>query len=346
MMAVLVLSLLAYYAAATTGTTTTTATGDDCAPLSLTVGFWSGESVLNTVDGKLKLAFDDASGKAEHVFATLFEEPQDLTQHSLVSFNLYKVREPVSLYLSVVTPYGEHVTEAVALFEQKNTITVDLSTNEFSIDGSAYNQPIVGLSSVSEIRLYLVASQLSAAGEAIVDSMLVCAAATATGSSGAIDENLRIFDLINKQPTDAAAADALSKVAFPDVESLSAALISALNEVQQLTTEVAELRATQRRALRAFEQFSENARSSLDTAIDALSGSMSANADQTLANAKLLERFRTSLSDSLSSHASRLAQLEVKLILLLIIINIGFCFKKHRLGSIRCTSVVGWRSFG
>jgi len=216
-----------------------------------------------------------------------------------MSFNLFKVREPVSLFLSIITPYGEHFTESVGLFEQKNTITVDLSTNEFSVDRVSYNQPIVGLSAVSAIRVYLVSSQ-STAGEAIVDSLVVCASEDS-------QENVELAELINAVP---AAGVELTQVAFPDIESLSQALIGALADVQKLSSEVAELRTTQHRVSRAFEQFSLRARTSLDTAVDALSGAMSSNVEQTLANAKLLERVRTSLADTSAKQGARIEQLE------------------------------------
>jgi hypothetical protein len=208
------------------------------------------------------------------------------------------VREPVSLFLSVITPYGEHFTESVSLFEQKNTITVDLSTNEFSIDRVSYNQPIVGLSAVSAIRVYLVSSQ-STAGEAVLDSLVVCASDDA-------QENVELAELINAP----AAGAELVQVAFPDVESLSQALIGALTDVQKLSSEVADLRSTQHRVSRAFEQFSLRARTSLDTAVDALSSAMSSNVEQTLANAKLLERVRSSLADTAAKQTARIEQLE------------------------------------
>jgi len=174
-----------------------------------------------------------------------------------------------------------------------------LSTNEFSVDRVSYNQPIVGLSAVSAIRIYLVSSQ-STAGEAILDSLLVCA-------SDVVQENVALTELVNDPAT--SAVD-LSQIAFPDVESLSQALVGALSEVQKLSAEIADLRTSQNRVVRAFDQFSVRARTSLDTAVDALSGAMSSNVEQTLANAKLLERVRTSLADTSAKQNARLEQLE------------------------------------
>jgi len=97
---------------------------------------------------------------------------------------------------------------------------------------------------------------------------------------------------------------------FPDIAALSNALTTALAEVQRLGDEVEEVRASQRRARRAFDEFSASVRESLDSAVTAITAAMSATVDQTLGNAELLQRLRARLNEAAGVHDARIQSLE------------------------------------
>jgi hypothetical protein len=233
------------------------------------------------------LAAEESLGAS---FGTEFAESQDLTQHSLLSFNLFKVKSPASVFVSVTTPHGVYRTPPASLFEQANTITVDLASAEFAsaVDAAVFDEPIIGLSAVKSVALHLVAAEIGGA-QVTVDSMVVCAAPHTDGV------------------VEAASATPLE---FPDVASLSTALTTALGEVQRLAAEVGELKNAQRRARRSFDEFSASVRETIEQAVGSLSTAMSANVEQTLTNAKLLQRLRERIAQASEAHESRIVALD------------------------------------
>ena len=140
--------------------------------------------------------------------------------------------------------HGEHYTDLVALFEQSNSIVVDLSASEFSLDRVTFDRPIVGLSSVSALRMHLVASRAQVRGVAIVDSLKVCAKRADTVDNFFDDFLVHTDD---DEPQHEQPQQQQQQATFGDVESLSAALVDALGEIERLASEVASLRAAQRR---------------------------------------------------------------------------------------------------
>lgn len=199
----------------------------------------------------------------------------------------------------VSTPHGTYRTPAAALFEQANTITVDLASSEFASadDATVFDEPIIGLSAVKSIALHFVAAEIGAA-QVTVDSLLVCAAPAAA-----------------VVVADVAAVDA-APLEFPDVASLSTALSTAIGEAQRLAAEVAELKNTQRRARRSFDEFAAAVHTTLDQAVEALTSAVSANVEQTLVNSKLLHRLRERIQDASAKHDERLEQLDQQFVAL------------------------------
>jgi hypothetical protein len=297
------------------------ASDENCAPLPLDAQYWQTQSSTavkssNSVDGKrvffffvffffcflltfffflLKgslvlsmVAADESLGAS---FGTEFAEAQDLTQHSLLSFNLFKVKSPASVFVSISTPHGVYRTPPATLFEQANTITVDLASAEFAsaADATVFDGPIIGLSAVKSVALHLVAAEIGGA-QVTVDSMVVCAA---PHNDGVVE----------------AAANA-TPLEFPDVAALSTALTTALGEVQRLAAEVGELKNAQRRARRSFDEFSASVRETLEAAVGSLSNAMSANVEQTLTNSKLLQRLRERIAQAGEAHDSRIVALD------------------------------------
>lgn len=271
-----------------------TVLGQDCASLPASAEFWSllapNAQVHNNAENALVLAFD-ATDSLEASFGTAFAEPQDLTQHSVLSFNLHKVHQPVRVYVSVSTPQGEHRSAAADLFENQNTITVDLASHEFATaDSDEYNRPIVGLARVSAVRVHLVASALGHS-EAVLDSMVVCAADDESVSSAIALE--------------APAADEV-----PDLNELHTLLDAALQEVKTLRAEIEELKSQQRKGARTFQEFGVRTHATLDNAVEALGSAMQANVEQTLQQSKVFKAFREHISTRVQQHDTAIEQLK------------------------------------
>jgi hypothetical protein len=247
--------------------------------------------------GALSRSMVATSESLGSAFSTEFADAQDLTAHALLSFNLFKVHSPAHVVVELVTPHGTYRTPAAALFEQANTITVDLASSEFAstADATVFDEPIVGLSAVQSITLRFVAAEIGAA-QVTVDSMLVCAAPAAAVAA-------------DQQQQPVASLDA-APLEFPDVASLSTALSTAIGEAQRLATEVAELKNAQRHARRSFDEFSASVHDTLEKAVAALTGAMGASVEQTLTNSKLLQRLRERINDATAKHEERLARLD------------------------------------
>jgi len=275
----------------------TASDANNCAPVPLSAEYWHAATpatalaATNNLLGALVLSADFNEHALGAQFTTEFAEPQDLTQHSVLSFNLFKQVAPAFVFVSIETPHGIYRTASAKLFEQINTITVDLASSEFSVDvagTSEFDEPIIGLSAVKKLSVHLVAVELAKA-QVTLDSMIVCSAASS-----------------------APVAEATAIVEFPDIASLSTALTTALGEVQRLAEEVGELRSAQRRARRSFDEFSSSVRETLDSAVASLGAAMTANVDQTVTNSKLLQRLRERLTEAATTHDERIAKLDAQ----------------------------------
>ena len=275
----------------------------DCASLPTGAHFYSshhGGSVANTADGRLRLSFEATSESLESAFGTSFATHQDLTAHSLLSFNLHKTVQPSSVYVAVKTEYGVYRSDAAALFEGVNTITVDLASDEFSLQSDtapAFDEPIVGLSRVQAIVVHLVATEAGAVSATLADA-IVCAAAPSTADDAAAAATVTYTD----------AKDAA--LAYPDVASLSAALTAALQSANQLQAEIGEIKEAQRRAERGFDQFAARSRESLEHSVTAISEALQASVKQSSANSHLLKQAMSSVRATLDEHSARIEQLE------------------------------------
>lgn len=218
----------------------------------------------------------------------------------LLSRSLHKTVQPSSVYVAVKTEYGVYRSDAAALFEGVNTITVDLASDEFSLQSDtapAFDEPIVGLSRVQAIVVHLVATEAGAVSATLADAV-VCAAAPSTADDAAAAATVTYTD----------AKDAA--LAYPDVASLSAALTAALQSANQLQAEIGEIKEAQRRAERGFDQFAARSRESLEHSVTAISEALQASVKQSSANSHLLKQAMSSVRATLDEHSARIEQLE------------------------------------
>jgi len=107
-------------------------------------------------------------------FSRRFDAPVDAALTPLLSFNLFKIGQPTQLAVSVRTPAGLYMTERADLFDERNSISVDLTAKDFAFEAeAAYTSSIAGLSLISEVTIHLY-SEVEGSGAAYVDEMTFC----------------------------------------------------------------------------------------------------------------------------------------------------------------------------
>jgi len=149
---------------------------DDTAALSL-----SSASADNSLGRSgVRLEFHSTSVYHNADFARKFDVPMDTSVAPVLSFNLFKIGQPTKLAVSIQTSSGLFTTETADLFDERNSISVDLTASDFATPKSvtSYSSAIVGLTEVTQVIVHLY-SAVEGSGAAYIDEMTFCSSEVA-----------------------------------------------------------------------------------------------------------------------------------------------------------------------